>query len=69
MIKRTRVLTMCLATTLLAGRSLASEPASISIGFVGPQFLALSVKELEPMAHWYTETFALTLIKDLPAPR
>ncbi len=63
---RTHVLTLCLA--LLAGPSLASEPAPLSIGLVGPQFLALSVKELEPMARWYTGTFALTLIKDLPAP-
>ena len=39
-----------------------------SLGLVAPQFVALSVRELEPMARWYSLTFGLTLLRDLPAP-
>ncbi len=59
---------MCLAAALSTGSTRAAEPEPITIGLAGPHFLALSVKELEPMARWYTTTFDLTLLKDLPAP-
>lgn len=62
------VLLVCLSAVLSAGALRGAEPAPTSIGLVGPQFMALSVKELEPMARWYTATFELTLLKDLPAP-
>lgn len=65
---RTSVLTICLGAVLSTRAVRAAEPAAPSIGLVGPQFIALSVKELEPMARWYTTTFDLTLLKDLPAP-
>jgi catechol 2,3-dioxygenase-like lactoylglutathione lyase family enzyme len=68
MMNRTNVLTMCLAAAFSTGSMRAAEPAPITVGLAGPQFLALSVKELEPMARWYAATFDLTLLKDLPAP-
>lgn len=43
MMKRTLcVVTVCLVAGPWAGGSLAAEPAPVSIGFAGPQFLALS---------------------------
>jgi catechol 2,3-dioxygenase-like lactoylglutathione lyase family enzyme len=68
MMTRTSVLTICLAAALSTGAMRATEPAPSALGLVGQQFLALSVKELEPMARWYTATFELTVLKDLPAP-
>ncbi len=59
---------MCLAATFSTASIRAAEPAPNAIGLAGPQFLALSVRELEPMARWYAATFDLTLLKDLPAP-
>ena len=68
MMNRMSMLSFGMVAFLASGVIRAAEPAAPSIGLVGPQFIALSVKELEPMARWYTTTFDLTLLKDLPAP-
>lgn len=47
---------------------LASEPKPPVLGLTASQFLALSVKDLAASARWQQQTFALSVLKDLPSP-
>jgi len=48
------------------GRS-TPVPSPCEIGFRGPQFLAISVNDVEASTHWYTSVFGLSVLKDLPS--
>jgi hypothetical protein len=61
-------------TTVLLSFSVATarQPVGLHAGFspVGlrsPQFLAISVADVELSARWYSRTFNLDLLKDVPA--
>jgi catechol 2,3-dioxygenase-like lactoylglutathione lyase family enzyme len=50
-----------------APRRAAAAPSACEIGFRGPQFLAISVNDVEASTNWYASVFGVSVLKDLPS--
>ena len=50
-----------------AAGGVPSVPKPCEIGFRGPQFLAISVNDVDASTLWYASVFGLSLLKDLPS--
>jgi hypothetical protein len=63
------MLLTCLATSLVSVHLDAQVPetGASPVGLRSPQFLAISVADVELAARWYSRAFDLALLKDVPA--
>jgi Glyoxalase/Bleomycin resistance protein/Dioxygenase superfamily len=59
------VLVASLSVTAVSAQ--APAPAAQSLGVRPPQFLAISVADLDASTKWYTQSFALSTTRDLPS--
>jgi hypothetical protein len=59
------VLLFSLATAALGAREPAATTAAL--GLRPPQFLAISVADVDAASRWYAEAFGVSTVKDLPS--